>query len=544
MPVFLRAAPEVARAAGQREAAVAPLNGSGSAPQPYAVSVRWEGPAVGPALVTVYYLEAASETQAAAALRHLRLVSDVPRLYQWRKRAAEAQVALAHLAAVTDLVAQLNARDRFAALALTLVNELASRLQCARVALGWCHGPYIRLQAISHTDRFEKKMEAVRRLEQAMEEALDQNDVVLWPPPENDPRITRDHAAYAAYQSANFLCSVPLRLDGRTVGILTLERGTGPFTEEEQRLLLLTGELVVRRLAERYEADRWFGARWTSAARRRLQRWLGVEHTWAKVGALTGAVALGVLCFGGMDYRVEASFQLRTEDVAVLTAPFAGYIAEVRREVGDLVQPGDPLLSLDTRELWLEEAATLADLERARREVEKARAREALADMRVAEAQVQQAQARLDLVRYRLELATLVSPFAGVVVEGDLKQHLGAPVKPGDPLFKIARTDRFYFECRVRETDIHQVQLHAPGQVAFLSQPALKFPVRVERIEPVAQPHDGQNVFRVRCLPEGPVPEWWRPGMAGVAKIHVGHRSFLWILTHRTVDFLRMFFWL
>jgi len=40
------------------------------------------------------------------------------------------------------------------------------------------------------------------------------------------------------------------------------------------------------------------------------------------------------------------------------------------------------------------------------------------------------------------------------------------------------------------------------------------------------------------------VPDWWRPGMAGVAKIHVGHRSFLWILTHRTVDFLRMFFWL
>jgi len=157
LPVFLRAAPEAARAAAQREAALAPLNGVSSGPQPYALAVRWHVASSGSTLVTVYYLEAASETQAAAALRHLRLVSDVPSLYQWRKRAAEAQVTLAHLAAVTDLIAQLNARERFAALALTLVNELASRHQCTRVGLGWCRGPYVRLQALSHTDRFEKK---------------------------------------------------------------------------------------------------------------------------------------------------------------------------------------------------------------------------------------------------------------------------------------------------------------------------------------------------------------------------------------------------
>ncbi|MEJ5237099.1 MAG: HlyD family efflux transporter periplasmic adaptor subunit [Limisphaera sp.] len=544
LPAFLRAAPEVARVASQREAALAPLDGAGPGPLPYALAVRWDLPDQNAQLITVHHLEAALETQAAAALRHLRLVSDVPRLYQLRRQAAEAQVTLAHLAAVTDLVAQLNAHERFPALAMTLVNDLASRHQCTRVALGWRQGPYIRLQALSHTDRFERKMEAVRRLEQAMEEAMDQNDVVLWPAPENDPRITRDHAAYAAEQKTAHLCSVPLRLDGRVVGVLTLERASGPFNEEEQRLLLLTSELVVRRLAERYEADRWFGARWATATRRRLQRWLGPEHTWAKVAALAGTIGLAVLCFGGMDYRVEAPFQLRTEDVAVLTAPFAGYIAEVPREVGDVVQAGEPLLRLDTRDLLLEEAAALADLDRALREAEKARAREALADMRVAEAQARQARARLDLVRHRLALATLTSPFDGVVVEGDLKQHLGAPVKPGDPLFKIARTDRFYVECRVRETDIHEVQSQAPGQIAFLSRPKLKFPVRVERIEPVAQTHDGQNVFLVRCVPEGPVPDWWRPGMTGVAKIHVGRRSFLWILTHRTVDFLRMFFWI
>jgi hypothetical protein len=31
--------------------------------------------------------------------------------------------------------------------------------------------------------------------------------------------------------------------------------------------------------------------------------------------------------------------------------------------------------------------------------------------------------------------------------------------------------------------------------------------------------------------------------MSGVAKINVGQRSLLWVLTRRTVDFLRMFLW-
>ena len=30
----------------------------------------------------------------------------------------------------------------------------------------------------------------------------------------------------------------------------------------------------------------------------------------------------------------------------------------------------------------------------------------------------------------------------------------------------------------------------------------------------------------------------------GVAKINVGKRTFFWIVSHRTIDFLRMFFWM
>jgi RND family efflux transporter MFP subunit len=256
------------------------------------------------------------------------------------------------------------------------------------------------------------------------------------------------------------------------------------------------------------------------------------------------AIALAVLFFGKMNYRVEAPFILRTDDIAILSAPFSGFIEEVPAQIGDTVKSNDVILQLDTRDLLLEEAAAVADLERFTREAEKARATNALADMRIGEAQAEQAQARLGLVRYHLSQATVGSPFDGVIVEGDLKKRIGAPVKPGDVLFKVARTDRMYIECDVKENDIHEVRGDGTGEIAFASQPRLKFPMKIERIEPVAQTKDQKNVFIVRCQFQESLQPWWRPGMSGVAKINVGPRTFFWIISHRTIDFLRMFFWL
>jgi multidrug resistance efflux pump len=244
-----------------------------------------------------------------------------------------------------------------------------------------------------------------------------------------------------------------------------------------------------------------------------------------------------------MTYRVEAPFILRTENMAILSSPFEGYIEEVPARIGDPVVTGNMLLKLDTREWLLQEAAAAADLDRFTREAEKARAANELAQMRIAQAQAEQSRVRLDLVRHRIRQSAIVAPFDGVVVEGDLKKRIGAPVKQGDVLFKVARTDRMYVECSVDERDIHEIGDDATGEIAFASQPKLKFPMRIQRIEPVAQAADQDNVYVVRCAFGSPVEDWWRPGMSGVSKINVGKRTFFWILTHRTVDFLRMFFW-
>ncbi|MBW2623233.1 MAG: efflux RND transporter periplasmic adaptor subunit [Deltaproteobacteria bacterium] len=355
--------------------------------------------------------------------------------------------------------------------------------------------------------------------------------------------MSRDHEAYSREQGTVHMTSLPIRLDDEPVGVVTCERSTGPFSEEEMRGLRVLCDQAARRLGDLKRHDRWFGARFISWARESLARLLGVEHTLAKLIGLIVCAALAVLIFGRVDYRVEAAFLLKTEDLAYLPAPFDGYIHEVRVDVGDQVEKGAPLLFLDTRELLLEESTAVANQNRYMREAEKARAQNALADMRIAMALEAQAQARLKLVRYHLEHSEMKAPFSGMVVEGDLEELLGAPVRKGDVLFKIARLEKMYLELKVEERDIHEVSADAFGQIAFVSRPNLKFPMKLDRIEPVAIAEDEGNVFLVKAHFTEESADWWRPGMTGVAKIEVDRRNILWILTHRTVDFLRIFLW-
>jgi multidrug resistance efflux pump len=249
------------------------------------------------------------------------------------------------------------------------------------------------------------------------------------------------------------------------------------------------------------------------------------------------------LVFLPVPYRVEGSFTLKSDQLEFLTAPFDGYIDEVLVRPGDVVKPGQPLLKFKTSELALDESFALADLNRFQREAEKARASQALADMRVAEAMAARAAAQLELTRYRLREATITSTFDGVVIEGDLREKLGSPVKRADTLFQVARIDRLYVEAQVNERDAHEVLGKTDGEIAFVAQPKHTYPVRIETLEPAAVAKPEGNYFLVRCTIDKGPQSWWRPGMSGVCKFPVGKRTLGWVLTHRTVDFLRLKLW-
>jgi len=527
---------------GQALRDIGSLNGDGG--NDIGLAVRLETGRPSEQWAAVFLISGLTEEAVDEAIKRLLLANCLPADVQHYQSSNRAPGAASQAASVIDLVVMMDGKERFLEMAMAFVNELAGQHSCDRVSLGWEKRGYVRLQAISHSDKFERKMQVVSELETAMEEAFDQDEEIYFPPLEGETLITRDHGKFAASQGVKFLCSVPLRVDGKPAGVVTLERSSEPFLDEEIRLLRITADLASPRLSDLRLRDRWFGARWATACRTFLGKVIGPEKTWTKVLAVAGAIGLAVLFFGGMNYRVEAPFLLRTENVAYLSSPFDGYIAEVDAEVGDIFKAGEPLLRLDIRDLLLEEAAAAADLSRYQREEEKARARNQLADMRISSAQAEQARVRLESVQFHLSQAEIRSPFDAFVVEGDLKRRLGAPVRQGDILFKIARLDRLYVECKVDQRDIHEVKLNTPVDIAFSSQPKNKFPARVVLIEPVATTESAENVFIVRCQLETVPEEWWRPGMGGISKIEAGHRTFFWIIFHRTIDFLRLFFWI
>jgi multidrug resistance efflux pump len=327
------------------------------------------------------------------------------------------------------------------------------------------------------------------------------------------------------------------------VGVVHLHRGDQPFTADNLAVLRVWCDQAAPWLDQLRRHGVWFGARWQIRGRTVLGRLWGVEDAWLKLGVVLGALVLAGAIFGGRMFRVDAPFILRSASQAFIPAPFDGFILSVTREIGDPVEADGVLLALDESVLRQREAGLLADIARYRGEAERAESAGRFAEMRIAQAQGRQAAAELEVVRYQVKRAMLRAPFAGTVMEGRHRERLGAAVKQGELLFRVARTDRVYAEIDVDERDVQELREGARGEIAFTSRPDESFPLRVVRIEPAGTTKNAANVFVVRAELPGAARAWWRPGMTGVAKIEAGRRSYLWIATHRLVDFLRLKLW-
>ena len=288
--------------------------------------------------------------------------------------------------------------------------------------------------------------------------------------------------------------------------------------------------------------SRWFGARLATSARELLAKVLSPKHTWLKFAAIVTSVFLFLALLIPYPYQVSATFIVRPDSLAHMPAPYEGFIAKAGVRPGDLVVKGQTLLSLDDRDLSIQRAETLAEIRRHGAEAELAEADGELAELRVARAQKNQAQARLDFFEYQLTRAEVKAPFDGVVVQGDLRERIGAPVKQGEVLLQVSKLDGLYVEIRLPERDIDLIGAYRSGDIVFSSRPDLQFPFEVEMVSPTAQADGEGNAFTLRARLDADA-DWLRPGMSGVARLDGGDHTLAWRATHRIIDFIRMRFW-
>jgi multidrug resistance efflux pump len=271
---------------------------------------------------------------------------------------------------------------------------------------------------------------------------------------------------------------------------------------------------------------------------------VGPKHTWIKLIAILCFAAILFLIFAKGQFRPDAPFVLEATYQQVVPAPFDGYIKHVDVEVGDMVEGGSSILGgLDTAELRLSLAAAKAEKASYLKQASAAMRDAETAQAQIAQANADKVQAQIELLEYRIGQAGLVSPIGGVVVKGDLKRQIGAPVKVGDVLFEVCPLESLRAQLMVPEDEIYDIKIGQEGYLATASYPGHRIKFEVERINPIAEVVNQRNIFKVRVQLLD-THTWMRPGMEGVAKVEVGKRRYVWIWTRKIVNWVRMKLWL
>ena len=446
------------------------------------------------------------------------------------------------LQAVLELVASAQGHERFAEAATAFVTELATRLDCERVSIGFVRGGRARVRAVSHTAHLGGRTNLLRAIGAAMDEAIDQKAPVASPPPAA-PRVCRAHDQLARKGAGGSVCTVPLARGNRIVGALTFERPAGrPFEPDAMDFVEAVAGLAGPGLEILRREDRWLAVKAVDAAKGTLARLLGPGHTVLKLGTLAVLAMTALLSFATGDYRVAARAVMEAGVQRAAVAPFGGYIREAPVRAGDLVRAGQVLTVLDDRELRLERAKLEGQRDQLERQRALALAQGNAAQINIARAQIEQTVARIALVDDQLGKTRVVAGFDGVIVTGDLRESLGAPVDKGQVLFEIAPLDAYRLVVQVDERDINDVVAGQRGQLRLASMPFEPVPFTVEKIVPVATAKDGRNFFRVEARLEH-TPERLRPGLEGVTKIDVDRRRLAAIWTRSALDWARLTLW-
>jgi len=439
----------------------------------------------------------------------------------------------------------LNEERGFMPAVMVLCNELRARTVSSSVAFGIYRGHRCKLMAISNTKKFNRREPRLASLGFAMEECAEQDEEIQAPRPNGESFIVHEHTKYLRAAKEEFVLSIPVRVEGEVFAVITLERAGLAYESSDQFVLRLIADLSARRLFDLLQL-RGLGLPRRFAQIRKGLAWIfGVRHTWLKLGIVLVISLILFLVFFPWFYRVESSFELKAAHSIELTAMVDGFIESVSVKPGAVVRVGDPLLQLDTTDFVLMENETLAKIARLEVDGALARAQGDPMKSRLLFAEVREEEARLERIRYQLSLTTIRAPWDGFVIEGDLDERLGSPVTRGDRLLRLSGLENLQARLEISENHIHELQTQGNvGELAFASRPDAKFRFQIEGIEPVGLVRPNGTVFIAIAKIEGEGEEWWRPGMSGVAKIDIGERPLIWVISHRLVDFVRLKLWL
>lgn len=435
-------------------------------------------------------------------------------------------------------------------LAFALVNELGNKLACEQVWLGMVYGRRVRVLAISGLDEVRPQSPGVATVRAAMEECLDAGTIIIaqpdgdWSAEENAPRF-RLHQQWCAAAHGAAVASIPLNSKDNTVAVLGLRRRADrPLRRAELQEVRARGEPLAAAMLLLRRASRGWLQHGMDACKDSMAALVAPGRLVRKTAVVISVLAAIAFLFGSAEYHVSVPCTVRPAAIRHITAPYDALLSAVATVEGDRVMEGDLLCTLDHRELWQEREQLRAEIAVLERTRDRAMADDSPIEAKLALAQQHLMRTRLDRVERRIEQATVRAPIDGMVVSGDLRKRIGSVVQRGEPLFEVAPLTAWMLELAVPEHAAADVTTELLGSFVSLARPEASRPFRIDRVLGSARVIDGRNVLVAEADLAVAGPTWLRPGMEGVARIHVGPRRIWWIVLHRAVDYLRLNFWL
>ncbi len=143
-------------------------------------------------------------------------------------------------------------------------------------------------------------------------------------------------------------------------------------------------------------------------------------------------------------------------------------------------------------------------------------------DLRQAQASVQAAEQALKRAQAELKAATLVAPYAGVVLE--VKASQGESVISGAPVFRFSDPTQVEAEVTVIEEDYPLVQVGQQAELFFDARPEAKIGGRVARIVPQRSATSNTPVYPVYITLDAAAAEL-APGMTVDSSVVIAARQ-------------------
>lgn len=267
----------------------------------------------------------------------------------------------------------------------------------------------------------------------------------------------------------------------------------------------------------------------------RIGRWLARRGTNTRVYVGLAVMCAALILMWPVPYRIRCSAIVRPAESRVVAAPFAATLAQTHVILGDTVKAGDPVVTLDGRPLRLELETISAQIGQLQKERDIAMAGRRVAERQQAELKIRELSRQRDLHLERLNKLVVTSPIDGVIVSGDLRRSIGAPLEIGQAMIEVAPLDRMSVEIEIPEYEIGYVTQTSKARMRFTASSRRFIDQPIDQLYPSAEVRDNQNVFIARVDVENSQGDI-RPGMRGDAVTYGPLRPWLWSITRGVVE--------